>query len=77
LSKSKERVNELHRPRGGEIIRDLHYDPSLRKRAAEGLLRNSVQEDGGPLVHNGPEEEQRPFDAICRKLRRLLTQSQR
>ena len=22
---------------GGEIIRDLHYDPSLRKRAAEGL----------------------------------------
>src|ERR1035441_3703925 len=38
---------------GGEIIRDLHYDPSLRKNAAEGLLRNAIHEDGGPLVHNG------------------------
>src|SRR5271157_4042728 len=62
---------------GGEIIRDLHYDPSLRKKAAEGLLRHSVHEDGGPLVHNGSEEEQRSFDATCRKLHCFLTQSQR
>jgi hypothetical protein len=62
---------------GGEIIRDLHYDPSLRKNAAEGLLRNAIHEDGAPLVHNGSEEEQRTFDATCRKLHRFLTQPQR
>src|SRR3981189_1008301 len=38
---------------GGEIIRDLHYDPSLRKMAADRLLRKPVHQDGGPLVHNG------------------------
>jgi hypothetical protein len=62
---------------GGEIIRDLHYDPSLRKRAAEGLLRNAIHEDGGPVVHNGSEEAQRSFDTTCRKLHRFLTQPQR
>ncbi len=61
---------------GGEIIRDLHYDPSLRKMAADRLLRNVVREDGGPLVHNGSEEEQRSFDSTCRKLHRFLTQPQ-
>jgi hypothetical protein len=61
---------------GGEIIRDLHYDPSQRKKAADRLLRNAIHEDGGPLVHNGSEEEQRSFDATCRKLHRFLTQSQ-
>jgi hypothetical protein len=62
---------------GGEIIRDLHYDPSLRKRAADRLLRHAIHEDGGPLVHNGSEEEQRSFDATCRKLHRFLAQSHR
>ena len=62
---------------GGEIIRDLHYDPSLRKVAVDRLLRDVVYEDGGPLVHNGSEEEQRSFDSTCRKLHRFLTQSQR
>src|SRR5712692_3158552 len=38
---------------GGEIIRDLHYDPSLRKRPIERLLRSVIHEDGGPLIHNG------------------------
>ena len=53
---------------GGEIIRDLNYDPSLRKMAADRLLRNVIHEDGGPLIHNGSEEEQRSFDSTCRKL---------
>jgi len=61
---------------GGEIIRDLNYDPSLRKIAAEKLLRSVIHEDGGPLVHNGSEDEQRSFDSTCRKLYRFLTQSQ-
>jgi len=59
---------------GGEIIRDLHHDPSLRKRAADRLLRNAIHEDGGPLVHNGSEEAQRSFDATCRRLHRFLAQ---
>ena len=62
---------------GGEIIRDLHYDPSLRKKAADRLLRDAVHEEGGPLVHNGSEEAQRSFDATCRKLHRFLAQPQR
>jgi hypothetical protein len=62
---------------GGEIIRELHYDPSLRKRSAERLLREAVHADGGPLVHNASEDQQRSFEATCRKLHRFLTQSPR
>jgi len=61
---------------GGEIIRDLHYDPSLRKMAADRHLRSVIHEDGGPLVHNGSEEEQHSFDSTCRKFHRFRTQSQ-
>ena len=57
---------------GGEIIRDLHYDPSLRKNTAERLLHGAIHADGGPLVHNGSEEAQRSFDSTCRKLHRFL-----
>jgi hypothetical protein len=61
---------------GGEIIRDLHYDPSLRTRTTEWLLRSVIHEDGGPLIHNGSEEEQHSFDSTCRKLHRFLSQRQ-
>ena len=61
---------------GGEIIRDLHEDPSLRKVAAERLLHKVIHEEGGPLIHNGSEDEQRSFDSTCRKLYRFLTQPQ-
>ncbi len=60
---------------GGEIIRDLNQTPSLRKVAVERFLRDLIHEDGGPLIHNGSEEEQRSFDSTCRKLHRFLTQS--
>jgi hypothetical protein len=62
---------------GGEIIRDLNYTPALRKVPAEKLLRDAVGVDGGPLIYNGSEEEQRSLDATCRKLHRFLNQSQR
>ena len=61
---------------GGEIIRDLNQTPSLRKLDVERLLRDLIHEDGGPLIHNGSEEEQRSFDSTCRRLHRFLTQSQ-
>jgi hypothetical protein len=62
---------------GGEIIRDLNEDPSLRKVTAEKLIGTVVHEDGGPLIHNGWEDEQRSFDSTCRKFYRFLTQAQR
>jgi len=62
---------------GGEIIRDVNETPSLRKETAEKLVRDVVHEDGGPLIHNGWEDEQRTFDSTCRKFHRFLTQSQR
>jgi hypothetical protein len=62
---------------GGEIIRDVNENPSLRKVAAEKLVRDVIHEDGGPLIHNGWEDEQRAFDSTCRKFYRFLTQPQR
>src|SRR6266851_8291950 len=60
---------------GGEIIRDLNETPSLRKARMDRLLSEAVSEDGGPLIHHGDsEEQQRSFDATCRKLRRFLAQ---
>jgi hypothetical protein len=38
---------------GGEIIRDLNCTPSLRKVAAQRLLRDAVHADGGPLIPYG------------------------
>jgi hypothetical protein len=61
---------------GGEIIRDLNYDPSRRKVSAQRLLRDAVHLDGGPLIHNGSEEQQRSLDSTCRKLHRFLSQPQ-
>ena len=62
---------------GGEIIRDVNEEPPLRKASAEQLVRKVIHEDGGPLIHNGSEDEQRSFDSTCRKFHRFLTQSQR
>jgi len=59
---------------GGEIIRDVNEDPSLRKLPAEQLVRNVIDGEGGPLIHNGWEDEQRSFDATCRKFHRFLAQ---
>jgi hypothetical protein len=57
---------------GGEIIRELYYDPSLRKLSAERLVKKAIGADGGPLIHNGSEDEQRSFDSTCRRFWRFL-----
>ena len=62
---------------GGEITRDVNNDPSRKKIDAEKLIRDVIHEDGGPLIHNRWEDEQRSFDSTCRKFCRFLTQSQR
>ncbi len=62
---------------GGEIIRDLNYDPSQRKVAVHQLLRAAIGADGGPLIYNGSEDAQYSLDSTCRKFHRFLSQSQR
>ena len=61
---------------GGEIIRDLNEDPSLRKLPVDRLLHDAVDTDGGPLIHNGSEEEP-SFDSTCRRLHRFFTHTGR
>jgi len=62
---------------GGRIVRDLNETPSLRKRPVLQFLFQAVDDDeGGPLINGGlDEQEQRSFDATCRKFRRFLEHS--
>ena len=55
---------------GGEIIRDLNENPSLRRKSIGQILANRIDDEGGPLVYAMESEEplQRSFDATCRKL---------
>jgi hypothetical protein len=64
---------------GGEIIRDLHEDPSLRRKNIEQTLADRIDEEGGPLVYamESEEDQQRSFDSTCKKLHRFLSQSSR
>ena len=56
---------------GGEFIRDLHNDPSLRKKPVDRVLSQMI-EYGGPLLNHGGEDQQRSFDSTCNKFRRFL-----
>src|SRR5260370_26469008 len=60
----------------GEFIRDLHNDPSLRKKPMDRVLSEMI-EYGGPLLYHGGEEQQRSFDSTCRKFRRFLSETAR
>ena len=63
---------------GGEIIRRLHEDPSLRKRPIQRVVADFLDEDGGPLIYPTiTEAEQKSFDSTCRKLHRFLEHSKR
>ena len=58
---------------GGELIRDLHQTPRLRQRPIGQVVREAVDDDGGPLICNAAvEDQQRSFDATCRKFYRFL-----
>ena len=61
---------------GGEFIRDLHNDPSQRKKPVDRVLLQMI-EYGGPLLYHGGEDEQRSFDSTCRKLKRFLAETAR
>jgi hypothetical protein len=57
---------------GGEFIRDLHSDTSLRKKPVQQILLQMIEYDG-PLLYHGGEDQQRSFDSTCRKFRRFLS----
>ena len=61
---------------GGEFIRDLHSDSSLRLKPVEQVLLQMI-EYGGPLLYHGGEDQQRSFDSTCRKFRRFLSETAR
>ena len=58
---------------GGELIRSLSRDKSLRNVPPDKLVADSVDEQGGPLCyHLHTEHEQAVFDSTCRKLHKFL-----
>ena len=61
---------------GGEFIRNLHNDPSLRRRPVDQVLSKMI-EYGGLRLYHGAEDQQRSFDSTCRKLRRFLIETAR
>ena len=64
---------------GGEIIRHLNENPSLRRKSIEQILDDRIDDEGGPLVYalESEESQQRSFDSTCKKLHRFLTSSPR
>ena len=61
---------------GGEIIRRRHEDPDFKRLPIDKLLRQLVEDDGGPLIWPRiSETEQNAIDATCRKLNRFLNPS--
>jgi hypothetical protein len=64
---------------GGEIIRDLYENPSLRRKSIEQILSHRIDDEGGPLLYamESEEDQQRSFDSTCKKLYRFLSQSPR
>lgn len=58
---------------GGEVIRSLNDDPSLRRKPVEKVTSDLLEEDGGPLIWPRiTEQQQNAFDASCKKLYRFL-----
>ena len=64
---------------GGEIIRNLHENPSLRKKRIDQILAERIDDEGGPLVYamESEEQQQRSLDSTCKKLHRFLNRSGR
>ena len=62
---------------GGEVIRRLQINDTLREAPIKQVVLELIGDDGGPLLSHGQSEaEQRSFDATCRRLFRFLTQAQ-
>jgi hypothetical protein len=61
---------------GGEIIRRRRDDPDLNRLPIDQLIRQLIEDDGGPLIWPRiSETEQNAIDTTCRELYRFLNQS--
>ena len=61
---------------GGEVISKVNSDPSRREQSARSLVRDAIDEEGGPLLNGGfSPDAQESFDTTCRKLYRFLKSS--
>ena len=61
---------------GGEFVRDLHNDPSLRKRPWIRILFKMI-EYGEPAPLSRLRRSTRIFESTCKKLRRFLLEAAR
>jgi hypothetical protein len=61
---------------GGQFITELNYDPLLRKRPVERVLKKMIR-CGGPRLRHADEEEQSSFDTTCEMFRRFLGKAAR
>ncbi len=58
---------------GGAMIQFRHGDPALKRLPIDTLIRDMIEEEGGPLLWPRiSESEQKALDATCRKLYRFL-----
>jgi hypothetical protein len=63
---------------GGELIRVVQEDSTLRKWPLQHLILSVLHDVGGPSIyHRTSEEEQRSFDCTCRRLYRFLQDAQK
>jgi hypothetical protein len=59
---------------GGEIIRRVNEEPTLRRKSIEALLLDLIDDECGPLIWPKiTEQQQNSFDATCRKLYQFMT----
>ncbi len=58
---------------GGEIIERINRDESLREKDGLSLVKEFVDESGGPYSkHLHSETEMNSFDSTCRKVHKFL-----
>lgn len=58
---------------GGEIIRELNYDPKLRRQSPDHLLHDAIKDGSAPMTRDATDAEQQGLDATARKLFKFLT----
>jgi hypothetical protein len=61
---------------GGQFITELNYDPPLRKRPVEHVLKEMIRY-GGPRLRHADDEEQSSFDTTCEMFRQFLGKAAR
>jgi hypothetical protein len=57
---------------GGEIIREVNYQPKLGKKSPQSLLCDAVFDGDAPYVYDASESEQRSLNTTARKLHNYL-----